>query len=57
MLRVPEVARALDVHRDTVYRRIARGDIPAIRLGDGKGSLRIPLDELKAWLNREETTA
>ena len=54
LLRIPEVARALDVHRDTVYRRIARGDIPAVRLGDGRAALRVPADELAAWLLRDE---
>ena len=57
LLRVPEVARRLDVCRDTVYWLIARGDIPAVRLGGSRSALRVPADELAAWLLSEEDDA
>ncbi len=34
----------------SVYRKIATGEIPAVRLGGGRSALRIPASELEAWL-------
>ena len=50
LLTIPEVARRLGLHRDTVYRKIAAGEIPALRLGGEHGPLRVPVDELERWL-------
>jgi excisionase family DNA binding protein len=51
LLTVPEVARRLGLHRDTVYRKIDRGEIPAIRIGpDDVGPLRVREEEFEAWL-------
>jgi excisionase family DNA binding protein len=50
LLTVPEVAERLRVSRPTVYRRIRAGEIPAIRVGNTSGALRVPADELDAWL-------
>ena len=50
LLTVDEVAERLGVHRITVYRRIARGDIPAVRLGGHGAPLRVDADELERWL-------
>jgi excisionase family DNA binding protein len=49
-LTVPEVARLLRCSPPTVYRRIASGEIPAVRLGTEFGPLRIRRDELERWL-------
>jgi excisionase family DNA binding protein len=54
LLTIPEVARRLGLHRDTIYRKIARGEIPAVRLGsESNASLRVPADELERWLFAE----
>ncbi len=57
LLTVNEAARMLRVSRASVYRRIADGQIPALRIGDGHGPLRIPSDELDAWLHSEPEDA
>ncbi len=54
LLTVPEVAERLRVSRPTVYRRIAEGSIPAVRIGERSGPLRIPENELREWLYRPE---
>jgi len=47
LLTIPEVARRLGLHRDTVYRRIQRGETPAVRIGrDETGPLRVDEREL-----------
>jgi excisionase family DNA binding protein len=54
LLTVKEVARLLRLAEHTVYRRMHRGQIPAIRIGDDDmAPLRIPRDELYAMLYRE----
>jgi excisionase family DNA binding protein len=45
-----EVARRLGLSRSTVYRHIARGDLPALRLGQDGRSLRVRADVLETWL-------
>jgi excisionase family DNA binding protein len=55
-LTIPEVARLLRLSRDAVYRKIQAGDIPALRLNDGAGPLRVDADELEAWLYGEKET-
>jgi excisionase family DNA binding protein len=51
-LTVPEVAARLRVSKPTVYRRIWDGILPAVRVGNSPTSpLRIPSDELEAWLD------
>lgn len=47
VLRVPEVARILDVSESQVYRRIAAGDLPAVRIG---ASVRVPRRALEEWI-------
>src|SRR3954447_16603147 len=50
-LTVDEVAELLRQDRATIYRKVKLGTIPAIRLmSEGRGALRIPEDELRAWL-------
>ena len=50
-LTVATVAELLSVSELTVRRRIASGEIPAVRLSTaGRGAVRIPADGLEAWL-------
>jgi excisionase family DNA binding protein len=50
LLTPAEVARRLRQDRATIYRKIRAGVLPAVRLNDGRGALRMPADELAAWL-------
>lgn len=51
LLTPAEVARRLGVSRNTIYKRIHLGEIPAVRLASGgRGLLRIPEAELARWL-------
>jgi excisionase family DNA binding protein len=53
-------SKLLGLHRNTVYRRISDGSLPAVRLGE-HGPLRVDAAELEDWLAanpavpREET--
>jgi excisionase family DNA binding protein len=49
-LTVQETAALLRQSERSIRRKIAAGHIPAIRLTDGSGPLRIPLDRLLQWL-------
>ena len=40
-LRVKDVATALDVNVQTVYALVRQGDLPAYRVGSGRGTIRI----------------
>jgi len=50
LLTVPEVARRLRVSRQSVYRRIASGELPAVQLGGPGTPLRVDERELEAWV-------
>ena len=50
LLSVPQVARRLNVSKPTVYGRISDGWIPALRIGDGCGPIRVPERELSRVL-------
>lgn len=50
LLTVGEAAERLNVSKPTVYRRVAQGSLPALRVGDGYGPVRVDEDELEAWL-------
>jgi excisionase family DNA binding protein len=51
LLTVREAADLLRQSEWSVRQKIARGEIPALRIGVGpRGALRIPRDELAAWL-------
>ena len=54
LMRVKEVARMLDQHPVTIYRKVHAGELPAIRLGSGRAAIRVPRAKLLAWLSREE---
>jgi excisionase family DNA binding protein len=47
LLKADELAARWGLHRATVYRMIARGELPALRIG---GSIRVAEDEARAWL-------
>lgn len=55
--RVVEVAALLDVHPATVYRDIESGRLKALRVGSGKGALRILPEALDAYLALLEVRA
>src|SRR5689334_7481126 len=53
LLRPTDVARRLNVHRNTVYRWIESGRLPAFQLGGAKFALRIDEHELGRWLDKQ----
>lgn len=57
LYRVRTVAEALDVSVATIYRAVESGALRAIRLGTGKGAVRIPGDAIKAYLAACEAAA
>ena len=51
LLSVEEVANRLGQSRQTIYRKIAAGELPAVRLGLGPHApLRVPADELTDFI-------
>jgi excisionase family DNA binding protein len=50
LLTVGEVAERLGVSRRTIERKIASGELPALRLGGRRSPLRVDAAELQAWL-------
>ena len=50
LLTVPETARLLRIGRNTVYELVARGELPAVRLGR---VIRIPRHRLLAWIDAQ----
>jgi excisionase family DNA binding protein len=51
LLSTADVAKLLGLHRNTVYRKISDGSLPAVRLGED-GPLRVVAAELEDWLAR-----
>jgi excisionase family DNA binding protein len=49
-LSVKEVALRLDMHEQSVRRKIATGELPAMQLGGPGCALRVMEDELISWL-------
>lgn len=49
-LTVAEVAARLGIDERTVRRWILSGRLPAVQLGGPRAPVRIPSDELRAWL-------
>jgi len=50
-LTVDEAARVLSCSSATLYRKIAKGELPVLRLGDGpKAPIRIDIEDLRVWL-------
>jgi excisionase family DNA binding protein len=52
LLTIPQVAERLGVHRDTVYKRIASGDIPVVDIGKGKPKTRVRSDHLDHFIEQ-----
>jgi excisionase family DNA binding protein len=50
VLTVEEAARVLRIGRSSVYRAIARGDLPSIRVGR---TVRVPVHRLREILGEE----
>lgn len=50
LLRPLEVANSIGIGRSKVYELLASGELPSIRIG---GSVRVPLDALRAWIDRQ----
>lgn len=52
-----QVADRLGIDKATVYRAVARGEVPAVQFGGPRHSIRIPEDEFMAWLFSEGESA
>jgi excisionase family DNA binding protein len=50
VLTIPEVSEYLHVSRQTIYRMLRRGDIPAFRIG---GDWRFNIEDLGHWIERD----
>lgn len=50
MFRVKAVAELLDVSAATIYRAIESGALRALKVGTGKGALRIPEDAIAEYV-------
>jgi len=58
VLSVKEAAERLDVAPDTLYRWIARGEFPAVKIGNGpRPTVKIPVDRFEEWLEARSTGA
>ena len=58
--RVAQIAALLDVNQATVYRAIEAGELKALRLGTGRGTIRVmpeALDEYMALSQHRAATA
>lgn len=49
--RVKALAELLDVHRTTIYRAIESGRLGALKIGTGKGVVRVPGYAVNIWLS------
>jgi excisionase family DNA binding protein len=54
LLTVDQVAERVGQSRWSIYRKVAAGQLPAIRLGQGRAALRISEAELDRWLYGDE---
>ncbi|MEO6088867.1 MAG: helix-turn-helix domain-containing protein [Umezawaea sp.] len=50
MYRVKAVAKMLDVSVATIYRAIESGALRALKVGTGKGALRVPEDAIQEYV-------
>jgi excisionase family DNA binding protein len=50
LLRPIEAAEAIGVGRSRIYELLASGELPSIRIGS---SVRVPIDRLRAWIDRK----
>jgi excisionase family DNA binding protein len=49
LFRVAEIAARLTVDKTTVYRQIKAGRLEAIRIGSGRGTVRVPAESLAKY--------
>ena len=54
MLTVKDVADRLKIGRTTAYTLIEDGEIPAKRIGTGRGTLRVKPSDLERYINRPD---
>jgi excisionase family DNA binding protein len=57
LISVREAARIAGVSYQTVWRLVGRGEVEAVRVGNGHGPLRIPRREFLTWLYGEPEEA
>lgn len=57
LYRVKAVAEALDVSVATIYRAVESGALRAVRLGTGKGAVRIPGEAITEYITACELAA
>jgi excisionase family DNA binding protein len=50
LLRPIEAAEAIGIGRSKIYALLASGELPSVRIG---GSIRIPLDKLREWIDQQ----
>jgi excisionase family DNA binding protein len=50
LMRVRDVADELGQHPATIYRKVATGEIPSVRLGPGRAAIRVSRPEFERWL-------
>jgi excisionase family DNA binding protein len=55
-LSVKEVALCLDMHEQSVRRKIRAGQLPALQLGGPGCALRVMEDDLRSWLAQHRNT-
>lgn len=53
---VAEVAALLRVDESTVYRAVASGQMGALRIGKGRGTIRIPAEAFRAFCASSATS-
>jgi excisionase family DNA binding protein len=56
MMTVKEVARALGVSLATAYNLVHGGKIPAVRVGLGRGTIRVREEDLEAFVAASRIT-
>jgi len=57
LYKVSEIASILRVTERTIYNWIEYGHLRAIKVGEGKGTIRIPEDSLAEFLNNCQTVS
>jgi excisionase family DNA binding protein len=56
LLTIRETAALLKQSERSIRRKIADGSLPAFRLGDATEPLRVPVTELRAWLEQHRAS-
>ena len=55
-MKVAESAKKLEVSTSLIYDLCARGELPHVRLGSGRGTIRISESAIDAYLLRQQVT-